>query len=110
MSVPGPRFIKLKRYELVLIAHLHMRIVKIQRVGHSALILPIHVKEGDIQGRINMSSYLLRLIKRGPSDWSVSQGVVYVMLLLTVVIPLHVPCVHNVFSDLPHSMHSAYSG
>ena len=33
---PGPRFIKLKRYELVLIAHLHMRIVKIQRVVQSA--------------------------------------------------------------------------
>ena len=45
---PGPRFIKLKRYELVLIAHLHMRIVKIQRVGQSARILHIHVKEGDI--------------------------------------------------------------
>ena len=48
---PGPRFIKLKRYELVLIAHLHMRIVKIQRVGQSARILPIHVKEGDIRGK-----------------------------------------------------------
>ena len=49
----GPRFIKLKvkRYELVLIAHLHMRIVKIQRVGQSARILPIHVKEGDIRGK-----------------------------------------------------------
>ena len=45
---PGPRFIKQKRYELVLIAHLHMRIVKIQRVVQSARILPIHVKEGDI--------------------------------------------------------------
>ena len=33
----------------VLIAHLHMRIVKIQRVGHSARILPIYVKEGDIR-------------------------------------------------------------
>ena len=47
--IPGPRF--LKRYELVLIAHLHMRIVKNQRVGQSARILPIHVKEGDIRGK-----------------------------------------------------------
>ena len=46
----GPRFIKLKRCELVLIAHLLMRIVKIQRVGQSARILPMHVKEGDIRG------------------------------------------------------------
>ena len=45
------RFIKLKRYELVLIAHLHMRIVKIQRVGQSGRILPINVKEGDIRGK-----------------------------------------------------------
>ena len=44
-------FINLKRYELLLIAHLHMRIVKIQRVGQSARILPIHVKEGDIRGK-----------------------------------------------------------
>ena len=28
-----------------------MRIVKIQRVGQSARILPIHVKEGDIRGK-----------------------------------------------------------
>ena len=79
---PGPRFIKLKRYELVLLAHLHMRIVKIQRVGQSARILPIHVKEGDIREknyevlysrkwqakvtRINKISYLFSLIKRGP--------------------------------------------
>ena len=48
---PGPRFIKLKRYELVLIAHLHMRIVKIQRVGQSARNLPIHVKEGVKRGK-----------------------------------------------------------
>ena len=48
---PGPRFIKLKRYELVLIAHWHMRIVKIQRVGQSARILPIQVKEGNIRGK-----------------------------------------------------------
>ena len=39
-----PRFIKLKRYELVLITHLQMLIVKIQRVGQSARILPMHVK------------------------------------------------------------------
>ena len=51
LKAPGPRFIKLKRYELVLIAHLHMRIVKIQRVVQSARILPIHVKEGDIRGK-----------------------------------------------------------
>ena len=60
-----------------LIAHLHMRIVKIQRVGQSARILPIHVKEGDIREkstsflksrkrqakvtRINKISYLFRL-------------------------------------------------
>ena len=44
-------FIKLKRYELVLIAHLHMRIAKIGRVGESARILPLHVKEGDIRGK-----------------------------------------------------------
>ena len=28
------------------LAHLHMRIVKIERVGQSARILPINVKEG----------------------------------------------------------------
>ena len=55
---PGPRFIKLKRYELVLIAHLHMRIVKIQRVVQSARILPIHVKEGVIRGK-STSFYIL---------------------------------------------------
>ena len=55
---PGPRFINLKRYELVLISHLHMRIVKIQRVGQSARILPIHVKEGDIRGK-STSFYIL---------------------------------------------------
>ena len=59
-----------------------MRIVKNQRVGESARILPIHVKEGDIRGkstsflyfrkrhakvtRINKISYLFSLIKRGP--------------------------------------------
>ena len=50
---PGPRFIKLKKYELVLIAHLHLRIVKIQQVGQSARILPIglHVKKGDLRGK-----------------------------------------------------------
>ena len=48
---PVPRFIKLKRYELVSIAHLHMRIVKIQRVGQSARILPIRVKEGELRGK-----------------------------------------------------------
>ena len=47
----GPRFIKLKRYELVLIAHLHMRTSKIQRVGQSARIPTIHVKEGDKRGK-----------------------------------------------------------
>ena len=41
----GPRFIIQNTNELILIAHLHMRIVKIQRVGQSARILPIHVKE-----------------------------------------------------------------
>ena len=54
----GPRLINLKRYELVLIAHLHMRIVKIQRVVQSARILPIHVKEGDIRGK-STSFYIL---------------------------------------------------
>ena len=54
----GPRFIKLKRYELVLIAHLHMRIVKIQRVAQSARILPIHGKEGVIRGK-STSFYIL---------------------------------------------------
>ena len=58
LSLPGPRFIKLTRYELVLIAHLHMRIVKIQQVVQSARILPIHVKEGDIQGK-STSFYIL---------------------------------------------------
>ena len=29
------------------IAHLHMRIIKIERVGQSARMLSIHVKEGD---------------------------------------------------------------
>ena len=33
------------------IAHLHMRIVKIERVGQSARILPIHVKEGVKRGK-----------------------------------------------------------
>ena len=55
----GPRFIKLKRYELVRIAHLHMRIVKIQRVGQSARILPIHVKEGDIRGNSTRFYFLV---------------------------------------------------
>ena len=32
------------------IAHLHMRIVEIKRVGQSARILPIHVKEGVKRG------------------------------------------------------------
>ena len=41
-----------------LIAHLHMRIVKIQRVVQSARILPIHVKEGDIRGK-SASFYIL---------------------------------------------------
>ena len=51
LCLAGPRFINLKKYELVLIAHLHMRIVKIQQVGQSARIHPIHVKEGDIRGK-----------------------------------------------------------
>ena len=55
---PGPRFINLKRYELVLIAHLHMRIVKIQRVVQRARILPIHVKKEDIRGK-STSFYIL---------------------------------------------------
>ena len=33
------------------IAHLHMRIVEIKRVGQSARILPIHVKEGVKRGK-----------------------------------------------------------
>ena len=41
-------FYQAERYELVLIAHLHMRIFKIQRVGQSA---PIHVKEGVKRGK-----------------------------------------------------------
>ena len=55
----GPRFIKLKRYELVRIAHLHMRIVEFQRVGQSARILPIHVKEGDIRGKLTRFYFLV---------------------------------------------------
>ena len=48
----GPRFINLQRNELLLIAaHLHMKIFKIQRVGQSACIPPLHVKEGDKQGK-----------------------------------------------------------
>ena len=31
---------------------MHMRIVKIQRVGQSAHILPIHVKEGVKRGKL----------------------------------------------------------
>ena len=42
-----PRFINQKRNTLVLIAHLHLRIAKIQRVGQSARVLPTHIKEGD---------------------------------------------------------------
>ena len=38
MQTPGPRFIIQKTNELLGIAHLHMRIVKIQRVGQSARI------------------------------------------------------------------------
>ena len=41
----GPVLNHQKRNEFVLIAHLHIRIVKIQQVGQSARILPIHVKE-----------------------------------------------------------------
>ena len=41
---PGPHFINRKRYELVVIAHLHIRIIRIQRVGQSTCILPIHLK------------------------------------------------------------------
>ena len=59
MGEPGPRFIKLKRYELVRIAHLHMRIVEFQRVGQSARILPIHVKEGDIRGKLTRFYFLV---------------------------------------------------
>ena len=70
-------FINVKRYELVLIAHLYKRIIRIQRVGQIARILPIHVKEGDIQGkstsfyilvigRINEISYLFSLRKWVP--------------------------------------------
>ena len=33
------------------LAHLHMRIVKIERVGQSARILPIHVTEGVKRGK-----------------------------------------------------------
>ena len=33
------------------IAHLHIRIVGIKRVGQSARILPIHVKEGVKRGK-----------------------------------------------------------
>ena len=33
------------------IAHLHMRIVKIKRVGQSARIQPIHAKEGVKRGK-----------------------------------------------------------
>ena len=33
------------------IAHLHMRIIKFERVGQSARILPIHVKEGVKRGK-----------------------------------------------------------
>ena len=47
---PGTRFIIQKTNELLGIAHLHMRIVGIKRVGQSARILPVHVKEGDIRG------------------------------------------------------------
>ena len=58
MWLSVPRFIKLKRYELLLIAHLHMRIVKIQRMGQSARILRIHVKEGD-KRRKSTNFYIL---------------------------------------------------
>ena len=52
LSCPGagPCFIIKKRNKLLRIAYLHMRIVKIQRVGLGARILPIHV-EGDKQGK-----------------------------------------------------------
>ena len=53
------RFIKLKRYERVLIAHLHMRIVKIQRVVQTARILPIHVKEGDMSYEKNQRASII---------------------------------------------------
>ena len=59
-----------------------MRIAKIQRVGQSARILPIHVEEGDLQGkstsflysfklqakvtRINKSLFVFWMIKLGP--------------------------------------------
>ena len=43
-SGTGPCFIIKKRNKLLRIAHLHMRIVKIQRVGLGARILPIHVE------------------------------------------------------------------
>ena len=58
MGSPEPRFINLKRYELLLIAHLHMSIVKIQRVSQSARILPMYVKEGDKRGE-STSFYIL---------------------------------------------------
>ena len=36
-----------------------MRIVKIQRVGQSAHIVPIHVKEGDIRGNSTRFYFLV---------------------------------------------------
>ena len=79
--MPGPRFIKLKRYELVLIAHLHMRIAKIQRVGQELVSSLYKLKKETYEEnyevlysrkwqakvtRINKISYLFSLIKRGP--------------------------------------------
>ena len=49
----------MKRYELVLIAHLYKRIAKIQRVGQRVgQSTRMHVKEGDIQGK-STSFYIL---------------------------------------------------
>ena len=36
-----------------------MRIVEFQRVGQSARILPIHVKEGDIRGKLTKYYFLV---------------------------------------------------
>ena len=47
-----------ERNELLLISYLLMRIVKIQRVGRSARIQPIRVKEGDKRGEV-ISFYIL---------------------------------------------------
>ena len=42
------------------LAHLHLGIVQIERVGQSACILPIHVRKGDKRGKLTSFYYFCK--------------------------------------------------